>query len=101
MKGKICKRALIYASRRGQKAIVIVMMVAPTKIPITGTSGYRNAKLETHHLQSFASCRSLPTPLQVAGCNMSILLVASTSPSANSRPKQKDLVSQPHKARGA
>lgn len=78
---------------------MVVIKVAPTKIPRTGTSGYRNAKLETGHQQSFASCRSLSTPLQVAGSNMPILLVASTSSSANSRPKQKGLVSQLHKAR--
>lgn len=59
---KTCTRAHVYASRRAQEAIVLVMNVAPTKIPRTGTSGYRNAKLETHHQQKFASCRSLPTP---------------------------------------
>lgn len=36
------------------------MTVAPTRIPRTGTSGYRNGKLGTHHQQDLASCRSLP-----------------------------------------
>ncbi|UKZ60557.1 uncharacterized protein TrAtP1_001829 [Trichoderma atroviride] len=70
------------------------MTVAPAKIPRTGTSGYRNGKLGTHHQQDLASCRFLPL-IANHRCRSPIPIcasppVASTSSSANSRPKQKD-----------